>query len=71
MAFDHRKLKGKIREIFGTQTAFADAMGLSCTSISAKLNGHTVFSQDEIYKASRLLGIPFAEIDAYFFTLEV
>lgn len=71
MAFDHSKLKGKIREIFGTQSAFSEAMGLSCTSISAKINGHTPFSQDEIYTAANLLGVKITEIDAYFFTPEV
>ena len=33
--FDYSKLKGKIKEVFGTQSAFAKAMGLSGVSLSS------------------------------------
>lgn len=39
--FDYSKLKGKIKEVFGTQSAFAKAMGLSGVSLSSKLNNIT------------------------------
>lgn len=71
MAFNYSKLRGKIREIFKTQSAFAEAMGMSSTSLSAKLNNNVEFSQKEIDKASDLLKIEKEEIPAYFFTLEV
>jgi len=71
MAFDYSKLRGKIREIFKTQSAFAEAMGMSTTSLSAKLNNNVEFSQKEIDKAMKLLQISQEEIPAYFFTLEV
>ena len=45
--FDYSKLKGRIREIFDTQSAFAEAMGMSTTSLSAKLNNKIEFSQKE------------------------
>ncbi len=70
MAFDYSKLKGKIREIFNTQNAFAEAMGMSTTSLSAKLNNKIVFSQKEIENAVKLLKIKKEEIPAYFFTLK-
>ena len=38
MAFDFSKLRGKIKEVFGTQEKFAKAMGMSSVSLSAKLN---------------------------------
>lgn len=71
MAFNYSKLRGKIREIFKTQSAFAEAMGMSSTSLSAKLNNNVEFSQKEIDKASDLLKIEKEEIPVYFFTLEV
>ena len=68
MAFDYSKLKGRIREIFDTQSAFAEAMRMSTTSLSAKLNNKIEFSQKEMDKASDLLKIKKEEIHAYFFT---
>jgi len=69
--FDYSKLKGRIREIFNTQSAFAEAMGMSTTSLSAKLNNKIEFSQKEIDKASDLLKIKKEEIPVYFFTSKV
>ena len=69
--FDYSKLKGRIREIFDTQSAFAEAMGMSTTSLSAKLNNKIEFGQKEIDKASDLLKIKKEEIPIYFFTPEV
>lgn len=71
MGFNYSKLKGRIREIFNTQSAFAEVMGMSTTSLSAKLNNKIEFSQKEMDKASDLLKINKEEIPAYFFTLEV
>ncbi len=71
MAFDYNKLRGRIREVFNTQSAFAEAIGMSTTSLSAKLNNKIEFSQKEIEKAVELLKINSEEISAYFFTLEV
>jgi len=68
MDFDYRKLKGKIKEIFDTQDAFAKALGISNVSISFKLNNKAEFSQKEIDKASDLLKIKKEEIPLYFFT---
>ena len=69
--FDYSKLKGRIREIFDTQSAFAEAMGMSTTSLSAKLNNKIEFSQKEINKACDLLKIKKEEIPVYFFTPKV
>ena len=66
--FDYSKLKGRIREIFDTQSAFAEAMGMSTTSLSAKLNNKIEFSQKEIDRAVDLLKIEKENIPAYFFT---
>jgi len=69
--FDYNKLRGRIREVFGTQEEFGKAIGLSNTSISAKLNNKVEWSQQEINKAVDALGLSDNEIFAYFFTEKV
>lgn len=71
MKFDYSKLKGKIKEVYGTQNEFAKAVGLSFVSISKKLNNVRQFKQSDIDKISEVLKIPKEEIPVYFFTLEV
>ncbi|WP_243100261.1 MULTISPECIES: DUF739 family protein [Lachnospiraceae] len=39
MAFDYNKLRGRIVEIFNTQSNFASAMGWSERILSLKMNG--------------------------------
>lgn len=63
------KLRGAIREKFGTQEAFAKALGMHPTTLSAKLSGKTDWSRQEIEDASRLLELPGENIHAYFFAL--
>jgi len=67
----YAKLRGKIREVFGTQEAFADAMGMSTVTLSQRLNGISEWKTGEIVKACELLGIPLEQNSLYFFTREV
>ncbi len=69
--YDYSKLKGKIREVFGTQSAFATAIGLSDVSVSNKLNNLIDWKQEEMEKSVEQLNIPFSEIHVYFFTKKV
>lgn len=69
MAFDYSKLNGKIKERFGTQSAFACALGLSSTSLSKKIHGKTQFTQNEMLTAAKLLNID--DVNDYFFTEKV
>ena len=71
MAFDYRKLRGKIKEIYNVQSAFAAQLGISCTSLSNKLNGIVDFSQEEIAKSVELLEIEKQDIPLYFFVEKV
>ena len=64
---DHSKLRGLIREKFGTQEAFAQAIGRSACAVSLKLNGRLEWSTDEIRKTCEVLGIPAEQIPIYFF----
>lgn len=71
MAFDYRKLKGKIIEKYENQYSFAKAMNWSERTLSLKLNGERAWNQSDIYKAITLLDIPDYEINEYFFTQKV
>lgn len=67
MSKSYRKLRGKIREKFGTQDKFATAMEFNSSTLSAKLNGKTDWTRAEIDRAYQLLDIPPADIAVYFF----
>lgn len=72
MEYNFDKLKGKIKEIFGTQNDFAIAMEMAPNTLSAKLNNQFEFSSKEISKAIELLEIKSVE-EAWnlFFTKKV
>ena len=63
----YAKLRGKIREVFGTQDAFADYMGMNAATLSAKLNGKTDWTRAEMEKACPALHIALTEMHIYFF----
>ena len=70
--FDFSKLRGRIKEIYGTQTAFATAMLMNEATLSNKLNNNVEFSPKEIYRACLLLCIDLKkELTLYFFTPKV
>lgn len=71
MPYNYAKLLGRIVEKVGTQSNFADQMGLSERTISLKLNGKIGWKQSEIAKACSVLGIDDNDIPAYFFAIEV
>lgn len=64
---DYSKLRGRIREVFGTQDVFAKALYISPCSLSQKLNGKTEWAADEIRRACELLSISPEDIPLYFF----
>lgn len=64
---DHSKLRGLIRERFGTQADFAEAIHVSACAVSQKLNGKSEWSADEIRRACAVLGITTEQIPTYFF----
>lgn len=71
MPYDYSKLSGKIIEVCGTRAKFADMIGLSENSVSCKMNGKVGWSQKQIEKARKVLGISISEISDYFFTIKV
>ena len=60
-------LRGAIRAKFGTQEAFAEAMEMRISTLSAKLNGRSEWTKTQIVRACELLGIDIAEAHLYFF----
>lgn len=63
----YSKLKGRIRECFGTQGDFASALKMSESTLSLKLNAKSEWSRSEVEKACHLLGIPIEQVGDYFF----
>ena len=72
MEYNFDKLKGKIKEMYGTQNDFAAAIEMAPNTLSAKLNNQFEFSSNEISKAIELLEINSVE-EAWnlFFTKKV
>lgn len=71
MTYDYGKLKGRIIEKYGTQSALAKEIDWSERTLSLKLNGKVAFSQSDIEDMVRLLDIKRKEIQSYFFTMNV
>lgn len=65
------KLKGKIKEVLGTQSKLAEELEVDETTISNKLNSNTYFTQKEIIKICHILKIDFDDITEYFFKEKV
>lgn len=64
---ENQKLRGKIIEIFGSQGAFAKAIGKTEQSVTAKLNGRSQFSQGDIVEWSNALMLGVNDVGSYFF----
>lgn len=71
LKFDYSKVRGKIKEVFGTQDKFAENVNMGRVAVSQRLNNSIDLSDKEIFKWSRTLGIEAKDIPIYFFTLVV
>ncbi|MHA9740234.1 DUF739 family protein [Robinsoniella peoriensis] len=71
MSCNYNKLKGRIKEFYGTQNCFAKELGIGRVSLSKRLTGKIDFSQSEISRAAQLLKLPSADITEYFFNEKV
>lgn len=68
MSFAYNKLRGRIIEIYGSQSEFSKKIGQSEQSITAKLSGRSSFTQGNIITWSEALDIDQSDIGSYFFT---
>ena len=71
MSWDYSKLRGRIKEKFNTLDSFAEALGMSRTSLSQRLNNQLEFSQNEIAKALVLLDEDEVNMVDFFYTPKV
>ena len=62
------KLRGAIREKFGTQKAFAEALGINSSTLVNKLSGRVEWTVSEVQASVEFLDIPWEHIRDYFFT---
>lgn len=53
----YEKLRDKIREVTGTDLAFAESMGISRSALSHKLKGNRGWTTAQIWKAMDILKI--------------
>lgn len=61
------RLREKIKLVFGTQKALADAMNMNAATLNAKLNSKVDWTSREIEKVCTLLSIPMENMREYFF----
>ena len=66
-SFLYAKLRGRIKEKFGTESRFAQALGVTIVTVSRKLSGKSEFSRLDIKKWCEALEIPTEEVGTYFF----
>lgn len=71
MQFDYSKLLGRIKECGYTQEKLAQAIGISESTMSQKLNNRANFYHPEMQKMIDLLNIADAEVGSIFFTEKV
>lgn len=71
MEYDYRLLRGAIRGQYGSESSFADIIGMNRSTFSLKLGNKSEFSQDEIFAMADKLGIQPADFYQYFFTRKV
>lgn len=67
MTYKTDKLQSRIIEKFGTQAAFAEALGMDKTTLSRLLSEGREWKGSKMMKAVEVLEIPAEEIDSYFF----
>ena len=63
----YAKLRGRIKEKFGTERAFSEALEISLISVSKKLTGKTQFTSEDIRKWCSILDISLNDVGKYFF----
>ena len=70
MTFNYKKLRGRIREKYGTQASLSEYLEMSRVSLCHRLNNNIEFSQKEILQVCQLLDISKEEIPVIFLLLK-
>lgn len=66
--YNYNKLRGLIKEKYGTLQSFAESLGIGTTTLNSRLNSETYFDQSEIERVATLLDLSKVEVDQVFFT---
>ena len=69
--FDYSKLRGRIREKFGSYKNLDPHISFSTVSLSNKLNNKTYFNNSEMIELAKALEIEDEELSVYFLSLTV
>lgn len=67
MKYDYSKLKGRIKEVCGSEREFANQMDTTDRTMWAKLNNRSDWKQSEIAKAVEVLNLEQKDILEYFY----
>lgn len=67
MCNEFSKLRGRIKELYGSESKLAEVMNVSKQILNKKLNGKVRMTAEDIEVFSYLLKIPATEIPSYFF----
>ena len=65
--FDYSKLRGRIREKYSTEKAFAEDLGMSRHALGRRLNNKADFTIGEIHKAAKPLQLSSMDVNEMFF----
>ena len=71
MEYNYNKLRGRIKEVFGTQQEFCKQLQCTEKTLSFKLSNKRSWKQDEILAITNLLGLKVEDIPIYFFNCKV
>lgn len=69
--YDYSKLKGKVREVFGTNEEYAHFLGISEASLYEKYKSNSYFNQNQIDKSINRFNESPEMIPIYFFAKKV
>lgn len=67
MEYDYTALRQEIRKKFGTETAFANSIGMHPSTLSLKLSNKSEFDQKDIAKILAALNEGRSKITKFFF----
>lgn len=71
IVFDYSKLRGRIREKFGSYEELGPNISFTTVTLSRKLNNKGYFGSNEIIELAKVLDIEVEEVTEYFFKVKV
>ena len=71
MKYDYNPLRGKIREVLGSESNLATVIHMNRSTLSQKLNNLSGFTQQDMVDILEALKEPYCKAGFYFFTQKV